>query len=131
MTTAFIILPDFLPILLGFARSRWLRYERGSWDALERLIYFMLFPVLLFRSLLRTTIELTAAAPLIATGLGIMFAGMLLSYLAKSISSLRVPAFSHPVFSAVFASIHILGWPSPAHCTERKVLPPWRSWQGL
>jgi malonate transporter and related proteins len=94
MTAAFVIFPDFLLILLGFALSRWFRYERGFWDALERLIYFMLFPVLLFRSLLRTTIELTTAAPLIATGLGIMFAGIVLSYLAKYIFSASPSLFA-------------------------------------
>jgi len=94
MTTALIILPDFLLILLGFALSRWVGYERAFWDALERLIYFVLFPVLLFRSLLRTTIEFAAAAPLIATGLGIMAAGMLLSYLGKYIFSTSASGFA-------------------------------------
>ena len=83
MATALIILPDFLLILLGLALGRWYRYERDFWDGLERLIYFVLFPALLFRSLVRTPIELSSAAPLMLTGLGTMLAGMLLSYLAK------------------------------------------------
>jgi hypothetical protein len=71
MTTALIIFPDFLLILPGFALSHWFRYERGFWDALERIIYFLLFQCCaLFRSPLRTTIELATAAPLIATGPG-------------------------------------------------------------
>jgi malonate transporter and related proteins len=94
MATASIILPDFSLILLGFALSRWFRYERAFWDALERLIYFVLFPALLFRSLIRMPIELNTAAPLLLTGLGTTLLGMLLSYLAKYIFSASPSLFA-------------------------------------
>jgi malonate transporter and related proteins len=83
MPIALIILPNFLLIVLGFALHRWGGFPRAFWAQVERLIYFLLFPALLFRALAKTPIDLTTATPLIFGGLLTMVAGMLLSYLAK------------------------------------------------
>ena len=91
MATALIILPDFLLILLGFALGRCYRYERGFWDGLERLIYFVLFPALLLRSLVRTPIEMSSAAPLVLTGT--------VSFMTRFLSRRAMP-FTHTIESA-------------------------------
>ena len=51
MSTTFIILPDFLLILTGLSLARLMGLEPPFWSGLEKLIYFVLFPALLFRSL--------------------------------------------------------------------------------
>jgi predicted permease len=83
MPIALIILPNFLLILLGFALHRWGGFPRAFWAQVERLIYFLLFPALLFRALAKTPIDITTATPLILGGLLVMSSGMALSYLAK------------------------------------------------
>ncbi len=83
MLIALIILPNFLLILLGFALHRWGGFPRAFWAQVERLIYFLLFPALLFRALAKTPIDVSTAAPLVLAGLLTMCSGMLLSYLAK------------------------------------------------
>ncbi len=85
MPIALIILPNFLLIALGFALHRWGGFPRAFWAQVERLIYFLLFPALLFRALAKTPIDLTTATPLILGGLLVMSCGMALSYLAKYI----------------------------------------------
>ena len=51
MGTALLIFPNFALILIGFALARgpW-AFGRGFWDGLEKLVYYALFPALLFRS---------------------------------------------------------------------------------
>jgi malonate transporter and related proteins len=83
MPIALIILPNFLLIILGFALHRWGGFPRAFWAQVERLIYFLLFPALLFRALAKTPIDITTATPLIFGGLLVMGSGMVLSFLAK------------------------------------------------
>jgi hypothetical protein len=83
MPIALIILPNFLLIILGFALHRWGGFPRAFWAQVERLIYFLLFPALLFRALAKTPIDLGTAAPLVLAGLLTMCSGMALSFLAK------------------------------------------------
>lgn len=83
MTTALALLPDFLLILLGYALRRWLHLGDHFWAGLEKLIYFVLFPALLFNSLARARLDWATAMPLLADGLLIMLTGMLLGSLAR------------------------------------------------
>ena len=50
-STALLILPNFVLILLGLALARGFDYGRDFWEGLEKLVYYVLFPALLFRSL--------------------------------------------------------------------------------
>jgi malonate transporter and related proteins len=83
VTTALGLLPDFLLILLGYALRRWLHLGDHFWTGLEKLVYFVLFPALLFNSLARADLAWATAAPLLATGLATMCAGMVLGALAR------------------------------------------------
>ncbi len=80
MTHAFVLVPDFLLILCGFALCRFTPLGRGVWDGVERLVYFVLFPVLLFNSIVRSPLDLGAAAGLAAAGLGVVACGIALAY---------------------------------------------------
>lgn len=78
MNIAFALLPDFALILLGFALRRVMHLGDHFWVGLEKLVYFVLFPALLFNALVRTAIDWNAALPLLATGAMSMVVAMLL-----------------------------------------------------
>jgi malonate transporter len=81
--TALALLPDFLLILLGFALRRWLHLGDHFWTGLEKLVYFVLFPALLFNSIARANLAWSEAAPLLGVGLLVMIAGMVLGAAAR------------------------------------------------
>jgi malonate transporter and related proteins len=83
VATALGLLPDFLLILLGYGLRRLLHLGDHFWSGLEKLVYFVLFPALLFNSLARADLAWATAAPLLATGLLIMATGMALGGLAR------------------------------------------------
>lgn len=76
-----LLLPDFLLILAGFALCRWTPIDRSVWEPVERLVYFVLFPVLLVQSILRSPLELASAGQMIGAGLSLAFTGIALSLL--------------------------------------------------
>jgi len=97
MPVVLLILPDFLLIALGAALRRVRGLEAPFWSGVERLVYFVLFPALLFRSLAHAPLALAEAAPLIGVGVGFTLAGMLLSAAAAPL--FRLP---HDTFAACF-----------------------------
>jgi len=83
MQAALLILPNFVLILVGLALARGFDYGRGFWEGLEKLVYFVLFPALLFRSLAVSTLDLGGVAKVVASGAAIMLLGMALGWLAR------------------------------------------------
>ncbi len=81
MSVALLLLPDFLLIVLGFVLCRYTPLNRPLWDGVERLVYYLLFPVLLFHSILRHPMHLGELLPLAAGGLGVVGAGIVLAQL--------------------------------------------------
>jgi predicted permease len=57
MSNALLLLPDFLLIALGFVLCRRTALNRTVWEAAERLVYYLLFPVLLFNSILKSPLR--------------------------------------------------------------------------
>jgi predicted permease len=77
MPSPLALLPDFLLIALGFVLCRRTSLDRAVWDAAERLVYWLLFPVLLFTSIARSPLQgaqLVAAASVGTVGVGIALA---------------------------------------------------------
>ena len=83
LTPALALLPDFALILLGSGLRRVLHLGDHFWSGLEKLIYFVLFPALLFNGLVKTRIDWSAAGPLLAVAMGAMGTGIVLGYGAK------------------------------------------------
>lgn len=75
-----LLFPDFSLILIGYLLCQYTALNRIVWDAVERLVYFFLFPVLLFQSIVRTPLDLHTASTLITAGLGLHFSGTLMAY---------------------------------------------------
>lgn len=97
MSVALLLLPDFVLIAGGALLRRIRGYDATLWTGIERLVYFILFPALLFRSLATSPSAMGDAGRIIAVGLAFSIAGMLLSLAARPL--LRLP---QPVFAACF-----------------------------
>ncbi|MBN8558025.1 MAG: AEC family transporter, partial [Burkholderiales bacterium] len=75
-----LLLPDFSLILLGWLLCRHTALGRGVWQAVEQLVYFLLFPAYLFQSIARAPLDLHAASSLIGAGLALGAAGVALAW---------------------------------------------------
>jgi predicted permease len=82
-TLALALLPDFALILLGAALRRILHLGDHFWGGLEKLVYYVLFPALLFGGLLKARIDWSAAAPMLAVAGAAMGGAMLLGLAAR------------------------------------------------
>lgn len=68
MNFAQLLFPDFSLILCGYLLCRFTALNRKVWEPVEGLVYYFLFPVLLFHSIVRTPLDLGAASSLAAAG---------------------------------------------------------------
>jgi predicted permease len=75
-----LLFPDFSLILCGFVLCRYTPLNRSVWEPVEGLVYFFLFPVLLFHSIVKSPLDLVAASSLIAAGLTLGVAGIAMAY---------------------------------------------------
>ena len=94
MSAASLLLPDFLLIALGvvLARARW--FDASFWGSIERLVYFVLFPALLFRSLATSPLSPADALRLAGVGVAFTVTGMLLSAAGRLVLSLPDSTFA-------------------------------------
>ena len=83
MRLALIIFPIFALILLGIGLKRHAQVAEEGWRGIERLIYFVFFPALLFHSLSHARIDFEAALPMLLTGLFVTLIGMVLGYVSQ------------------------------------------------
>ena len=83
MNIILIVLHPFLLILLGW----WLRYRayfsKSWWDGCEKLVYYVLFPPMLFNSVASAFLTLTSASRFLLCGVGSMMVGVFLAYLVS------------------------------------------------
>jgi malonate transporter len=75
-----LLFPDFSLILCGYLVCRYTALDRRVWEQVEALVYFFLFPVLLFHSIVRSPLDLGATSSLIGAGLALGVTGIALSY---------------------------------------------------
>jgi hypothetical protein len=80
MSNALLLLPDFLLIVVGWLVCRHTPLNRPVWDAAERLVYYLLFPVLLFNSILKSPLQPTQTAALAFAGVATLCCGIALAY---------------------------------------------------
>lgn len=83
MSAALLILPNFVLILVGLVLARRFDYGRDFWGGLEKLVYYVLFPALLFRSLAVAKIDFAQSGWLAAAACAATLAGFALSLLAR------------------------------------------------
>ncbi|RJF99407.1 AEC family transporter [Noviherbaspirillum saxi] len=83
MSIATILFPDFALILLGFLLMRYTDWGTPFWSGLEKLIYYFLFPALLFYSTARTPFDFDTTGKMLQTALLTICGGIALGWLAK------------------------------------------------
>jgi hypothetical protein len=93
------IIPIFILILLGVAMRRWFGLRDDFWPQLDRLIYYVFFPALLFHSLAHFKVDVGAATPMLLVATIYILCGIALGLLAKHI--FHAPS---KVYSATFQS---------------------------
>jgi malonate transporter len=84
-----LLFPDFSLILCGYLVCRYTALDRTVWEQVESLVYYFLFPVLLFQSIVRSPLDLGATSSLIAAGLLLGVSGIALAYSLPWIPGLR------------------------------------------
>jgi len=75
-----LLLPDFFLILCGYLLCRYTALNRSVWEPVESLVYFFLFPVLLFQSIVKSPLDLAATSSFIGAGLTLSLVGIALAY---------------------------------------------------
>jgi predicted permease len=80
MHDALLLLPDFLLIVVGFAVCHYTALNRPVWEAAERLVYYLLFPILLFNSIVRAPLQVGSTMNLAACGVALVALGIVLAY---------------------------------------------------
>lgn len=75
-----LLLPDFSLIFLGYLICRYTALNRSVWQPVESLVYYLLFPVLLFQSIVKSPMDIGAASGLIGAGMLSGVIGIALAY---------------------------------------------------
>ncbi len=75
-----LLFPDFSLILLGHLVCRFTALNRSVWHHVDSLVYYFLFPTLLFHSIVKSPLDPAAASSLIAAGLSLAVSAIALSY---------------------------------------------------
>ena len=75
-----LLFPDFSLIVCGYLVCRYTALNRTVWEQVESLVYYFLFPVLLFQSIVRSPLDLGAASSLISAGVLLGLSGIALAY---------------------------------------------------
>jgi malonate transporter len=83
MSIATILFPDFSLILIGFLLKRGSDWSADFWLGLEKLVYYVLFPALLFYTTSRTLLDFASAGKLLQVSLVTVTCGIALGWLAK------------------------------------------------
>jgi hypothetical protein len=92
-----LILPDFLLITLGWILFNKLNFSRDFFKGAEQLVYFVLFPALLFHSIVRTPLSLSTMYMVVLATVALTAAGITLAWLAKPV--LRPDPVAHASIS--------------------------------
>jgi hypothetical protein len=97
---ALLMLPDFGTILLGALLARRFAFQRGFWDGAERLVYYVLFPALLFNSILSAKFSLATDSLLLGAAVATLLSAAALGFLARPLFKTESALFASCVQTA-------------------------------
>src|SRR5690606_9903858 len=83
MSVIQLVLPDFLLIAMGWVLYNKLKYSGEFFQYAEKLVYFILFPALLFRSIIQTPLSPSTAWQLLQAVLALLAFGLVAMWLAR------------------------------------------------
>ncbi|KQW55250.1 transporter [Variovorax sp. Root411] len=89
MNYAQLLFPDFSLIAIGWLLCRYTALDRRVWDQVESLVYYFLFPVLLFHSIVRSPLDFGATSSLLTAGVGVGVCGIAMAYALPFVPGLR------------------------------------------
>jgi malonate transporter and related proteins len=75
-----LLFPDFSLILCGYLVCRFTKLNRPVWEQVESLVYYFLFPVLLFQSIVKNPLDLGAASSLVGAAVSLAVCAIALTY---------------------------------------------------
>jgi len=84
-----LLLPDFSLILCGYLVCRYTALRRPLWEQVETLVYFFLFPVLLFQSIVKSPLDVHAASLLMGAGWTLGLSGIAMAYALPHVPVLK------------------------------------------
>ena len=80
MNYAQLLFPDFSLILCGYLLCRYTALNRSVWQPVESLVYYFLFPVLLFYSITKSPMDVRVASCMMGAGLSLGVSAIALAY---------------------------------------------------
>lgn len=75
-----LLFPDFSLILCGYLVCRYTALNRTVWEQVETLVYYFLFPILLFHSIVKSPLDIGSTSSLIGAGWAMGLSGIALAY---------------------------------------------------
>lgn len=101
LTIVTAIVPIFLLIVMGFALRRLLLKDESHWVGTEQLVYYVLFPALLFRTLARAKLS---EVPLFGVGGALLISVLLMAALCLALRPVLMQRLnvSGPSFTSIF-----------------------------
>jgi malonate transporter and related proteins len=94
MNYAQLLFPDFSLIVCGYLICRYTALNRTVWEQVDGLVYYFLFPVLLFHSIVRAPLDIRAASSLIAAAWAMVICGILISYAVAKLPNVNARDFA-------------------------------------
>ena len=86
MQTIAAIFQPFILIALGFVLSKLSMFPRSLWDGVEKLVYYVLFPPLLFNSVANAQFEAGQTGVFLIGGVFAMSTGVLMAWLVSRLA---------------------------------------------
>jgi predicted permease len=100
MSVFSLLVPDFSLILIGFLLMRYTDWGTPFWGGLEKMVYYLLFPALLFYSTSRTTFDFASTSKMAEVMLIGTFSSIALGWLGKPLFAAKPMVFESGVQTA-------------------------------
>jgi predicted permease len=81
--TAALLAPDFCLVALGYLLMRYSPFKRDAWTVIEQLVYYVLFPVLLFNAVSKANLAFASTAGFLLSGLALAAFAISAGYSAR------------------------------------------------
>jgi malonate transporter and related proteins len=108
MATFLLLLPDLALIAFGFALYRATDWGDGFWAGLEQLVYYVLFPALLFHAIVSSRVALGDAAPLALAVAAVVAGGIALGHAGRFLVAVEPRRFASAVQCAFRFNSYVL-----------------------
>ncbi|CAN5819888.1 AEC family transporter [soil metagenome] len=95
-----LLIPDFTLILLGFLLARKTNWGGHFWAGVEKMVYYVMFPALLFYTTSHTTFHFETTGRFLQVAFIATISGMLLGWLAKPLFTVGPRIFESGVQTA-------------------------------